>query len=176
MENMINQIATKAVTKQTKTNEWTTEINGYVFTETELQNFLDYSDQTTRFNTLTSVWFFILHWLLFLGAVPLAYILVIVFNGYKLAYNIEFVKCSGNCILQLIFGGLAAGTFYLVTLDYLDPSIEKLKDTASLTNFMHFFLTSTIRAMIIAVKYGYYSPEHMHIVNKTKLSEKLLRF
>jgi len=56
------------------------------------------------------------------------------------------------------------------------PEDGEPQSFVNLTNWVHFLLTVTIRSITVAVKYGFYSDEHLFFFRNYILTSKLLSF
>jgi len=158
MQDFIEAKGNKDPKKQEK--KWTTKINGHSFNEDELMQFFNQLDGATRFNVAEFFRFFFYHQVYNLGLVPIALPMIFVLEGFKInpLWNLGFLpRCNFSFISQTMLSGIVAYFNYVVFMDFMYPPPNVTKEVVSITNFIHFLLTVTIRGIVVAVKYGYYS-------------------
>jgi len=146
-------------------------LKGITFNEREVWEFLSRADLTTRFDAVKALRYFIIHLFFFLGLSPVGILLGFLFEGWRNMKNMGFFSLNGVCFSQWMNSTLVSASFYYLVIDIIDPP-EGGKSVA-VTNFIHFILNMVIRSMIIAVKYGYYSPEHTWINQTCVLTDFL---
>ena len=134
------------------------------------------SEENTVFKTSQFMKFFLIHFFYFIGTPILGFIITFSFYGVKKGYilskNMGFAPslCAGF-IVQTIFSMLSSSSIYFIYGVYLD-------DKTNFNIFDHalLFVSIALRAIVIAIKYGYFSPLHIEFVTSYDLPEELNSF
>lgn len=136
----------------------------------------------TRFQFKEFLKFFFYH-ILFFGISPLVAIpLIYIMEGAKVEsmYNMQFLGCSMGVMMQwavglIITAGHVFGMRYMMAMRALIESEEEYQYIAP-SDWVHLILIIVCRMLVVGVKYGYYSEEHLYLFRNYRLSDTLLGF
>lgn len=152
-------------------------IEGHEFTYSEIIRFIRQSEKHTKFDLIIFAKFFFYH-LVHMLFWPLGILMIFFAEGYSLHlnYNLLFLGKRLGFFLQTAIGTCVSLSIYFSYMRYLE-SLDPDSDVEFyVQDQMRIVMTTLCRLVVINVKFGYYSKEHLFLIQRKVLPDFTIYF
>lgn len=153
-------------------------VNGQSFTESQIKHIIWLTEKDTKFNPLRMLTFFLFHMLFWIFSPIIAIPVIIAINNFRtnLVRSMGFFGCNPVFIFQSLFTSLSSLSLFFAYRTYLESQEPDSEVEFNPYDYIHFILIVLTRNIMIGVKYGFYSDEHVDLLYNQALSNDLIGF
>ena len=148
------------------------KIGGRVFKGSEIRRVILISEKDSEFNIVNFFKMMFFHSMYMFTSLFVAGPLIMVFTKCNILYlyNLQFIGTGMPVYAQFMFGSMVVGSSYFYYMTYLESQDPYKNVMFNWLDHAHWISQIICRQMIIAVKYGYYSNEHMKILETVRIN------
>lgn len=152
-------------------------MNGTVFNECELKKLINLSERDNPFCAFTFIRFFFYHMVFYLTPPLVSLPVIYLFEGcnFNMAFNMEFLGSSVLVYVQWAISILISTSHVYIYTFYFNTD-EEHEYEILVSDYIHVLLVIVCRSIVVGVKYGFFSVEHMTVSRSCRLNANLLSF